>query len=267
MHSGRAVSATRGDQVYQAGRREGWDERRADGGQPQHGGRAPLLRGDEASGRTPPPAVNGSSIASARYRWRSHREGAQPPQLCVGREHHGRDLRVVRKGATPAFPGQHGFVGGSMGDDAVIVEGVDSPEAQDVALFDGAWRRPLNGPQGSQAPVHPGRNGCLALGARRATRRRGLGRESDGVPATFRRPGLPRSVHPGPPHLRPFAVAMAGKRVRSIQGLIRPERPMARVLVCRNATHRTADLWLGAKQRYQLCCFEQTRALNGSQAT
>jgi hypothetical protein len=27
--------------------------------------------------------------------------------------------------ATPAFPGQRGFVGGSMGDDAVIIEGVD----------------------------------------------------------------------------------------------------------------------------------------------
>jgi tRNA-splicing ligase RtcB (3'-phosphate/5'-hydroxy nucleic acid ligase) len=36
----------------------------------------------------------------------------------------------VRKGATPAFPGQRGFVGGSMGDDAVIIEGVDSPEAK-----------------------------------------------------------------------------------------------------------------------------------------
>jgi tRNA-splicing ligase RtcB (3'-phosphate/5'-hydroxy nucleic acid ligase) len=44
--------------------------------------------------------------------------------------HHGRDLLVVRKGATPAFPGQRGFVGGSMGDDAVIIEGVDSPEAR-----------------------------------------------------------------------------------------------------------------------------------------
>ena len=44
--------------------------------------------------------------------------------------HHGRDLWVVRKGATPAFPGQRGFVGGSMGDDAVILEGVDSPEAK-----------------------------------------------------------------------------------------------------------------------------------------
>lgn len=32
-------------------------------------------------------------------------------------------LVVVRKGATPAFPGQKGFVGGSMGDNSVILEG------------------------------------------------------------------------------------------------------------------------------------------------
>jgi tRNA-splicing ligase RtcB len=40
--------------------------------------------------------------------------------------HDGQEFVVVRKGATPAFPGQQGFVGGSMGDDAVIVEGVES---------------------------------------------------------------------------------------------------------------------------------------------
>ena len=46
------------------------------------------------------------------------------------RERHGdRDLWVVRKGATPAFPGQRGFVGGSMGDDAVILSGVESETA------------------------------------------------------------------------------------------------------------------------------------------
>jgi tRNA-splicing ligase RtcB len=44
--------------------------------------------------------------------------------------HDGRGLWVVRKGATPAFPGQRGFVGGSMGDAAVILEGVDSEEAK-----------------------------------------------------------------------------------------------------------------------------------------
>ncbi len=37
--------------------------------------------------------------------------------------HEGVELVVVRKGATPAFPGQLGFVGGSMADDAVIVRG------------------------------------------------------------------------------------------------------------------------------------------------
>jgi tRNA-splicing ligase RtcB len=38
-------------------------------------------------------------------------------------KHGGEEVIVVRKGATPAFPGQKGFVGGSMGDDAVIVQG------------------------------------------------------------------------------------------------------------------------------------------------
>ena len=38
-------------------------------------------------------------------------------------DHNGESVIVVRKGATPAFPGQKGFIGGSMGDDAVIVQG------------------------------------------------------------------------------------------------------------------------------------------------
>jgi tRNA-splicing ligase RtcB (3'-phosphate/5'-hydroxy nucleic acid ligase) len=50
---------------------------------------------------------------------------------------------VVRKGATPAFPGQRGFVGGSMGDDAVILEGVNTEEAGDAlySTVHGAGRR------------------------------------------------------------------------------------------------------------------------------
>src|SRR5213083_812747 len=49
-------------------------------------------------------------------------------------EHGGEPFYVVRKGATPAFPGQKGFVGGSMGDDAVIIQGVasDSAEVRDL---------------------------------------------------------------------------------------------------------------------------------------
>ena len=58
-------------------------------------------------------------------------------------EHNDEQLVVVRKGATPAFPGQLGFIGGSMGDDAVIVRGAppesiqseESATAQREALY------------------------------------------------------------------------------------------------------------------------------------
>lgn len=43
-------------------------------------------------------------------------------------KHQGEEYIVVRKGATPAFPGQKGFIGGSMGDDAVIVRGAETIE-------------------------------------------------------------------------------------------------------------------------------------------
>ena len=38
--------------------------------------------------------------------------------------HYGEEFWVVRKGATPAFPGQRGFIGGSMGDYSVVVHGL-----------------------------------------------------------------------------------------------------------------------------------------------
>jgi tRNA-splicing ligase RtcB len=49
-------------------------------------------------------------------------------------EHFGRSYWVIRKGCTPARPGQEGFVGGSMGDESVILEGVESAE-NEQALF------------------------------------------------------------------------------------------------------------------------------------
>jgi tRNA-splicing ligase RtcB len=45
-------------------------------------------------------------------------------------EHDGELYWVVRKGATPAFPGQKGFVGGTMAEPAVILEGVESEESK-----------------------------------------------------------------------------------------------------------------------------------------
>jgi tRNA-splicing ligase RtcB (3'-phosphate/5'-hydroxy nucleic acid ligase) len=54
--------------------------------------------------------------------------------------HDGKEYIVVRKGATPAFPGQKGFVGGSMGDNAVILQGAtngywETRTLQEAALF------------------------------------------------------------------------------------------------------------------------------------
>lgn len=49
-------------------------------------------------------------------------------------EHGGRKLWVVRKGATPAWPSQEGFVGGSMGENAVIIEGLESDQSR-AALY------------------------------------------------------------------------------------------------------------------------------------
>lgn len=46
--------------------------------------------------------------------------------------HSGKEYIVVRKGATPAAPGQKGFVGGSMGDISVILQGVDSEKSRNA---------------------------------------------------------------------------------------------------------------------------------------
>ena len=124
--------------------------------------------------------------------------------------HDGRDLWVVRKGATPAFPGQRGFVGGSMGDDAVILEGIDGVDAK-AALY---------------STVHgAGRLFGRTAAKKRFTRaemdawlvRRGvalMGADLDESPMAYRRlddvlthhATSARVVH----RLRPFAVVMAG---------------------------------------------------------
>ena len=49
-------------------------------------------------------------------------------------KHFGKDLWIIRKGSTPAYPYQKSFVGGSMGDLSYILEGKASPESE-AALF------------------------------------------------------------------------------------------------------------------------------------
>lgn len=64
--------------------------------------------------------------ASAEYEVHNHHNFAWKEV------HDGKEVIVVRKGATPLAPGQQGFVGGSMGDIAVIVERIDSDLARDA---------------------------------------------------------------------------------------------------------------------------------------
>ena len=44
--------------------------------------------------------------------------------------HFGDEYWVVRKGCTPAFPGQRGFIGSTMADISVVVEGIDSEDSK-----------------------------------------------------------------------------------------------------------------------------------------
>lgn len=46
-------------------------------------------------------------------------------------EHDGESYFVVRKGSTPAFPGQRSFIGSTMADTSVIVRGLDTPAAKE----------------------------------------------------------------------------------------------------------------------------------------
>jgi tRNA-splicing ligase RtcB len=46
--------------------------------------------------------------------------------------HFDTDVWVVRKGCTPAFPGQEGFVGATMGEPSVILRGTEDPAGRDL---------------------------------------------------------------------------------------------------------------------------------------
>jgi tRNA-splicing ligase RtcB len=48
--------------------------------------------------------------------------------------HFGEPWWVVRKGATPAYPGQAGFVGSTMGEPSVILEGAGHPDSE-LAMY------------------------------------------------------------------------------------------------------------------------------------
>ena len=67
-------------------------------------------------------------ILGARSEWEVHNHH----NFAWEEEHDGNRCIVVRKGATPAWPGQKCFIGGSMGDISVIAEGVATPGSKSL---------------------------------------------------------------------------------------------------------------------------------------
>ncbi len=131
------------------------------------------------------------------------------------------DVLVTRKGATPAAPGQWGFVGGSMGDDAVIIRGLPSTEAR-LGLYSamhGAGR--VMGRKQAAGVWKKGvckRPGLVDWNAERA-RVRALGVElrgagADEAPVCYKRLSDVVAAHGNTIQvmnaLRPIGVAMAG---------------------------------------------------------
>jgi tRNA-splicing ligase RtcB len=141
---------------------------------------------------------------------------------------------VVRKGCTPAWPGQEGFVGGSMGDQSVILEGVgtDDATASMNSTVHGAGRimsrtqaagkmrrRKVDGPDGHKVWVReqlkPGRVDWPAVQA--SLREQGIvlrGGGADEAPEVYRRLPDVLAAHGDSIRvkhtLRPLGVAMAG---------------------------------------------------------
>ena len=150
--------------------------------------------------------------------------------------HFGRDYWVVRKGCTPARRGQEGFVGGSMGDESVILEGVASREAEE-SLFStvhgagrvmsrrqaaGKTRRrklKVNGRKvWVEEQVKPGLVDWPAVQARlRAEGIVVVGGGADEAPEVYKRLPDVLAAHTGSirvkHRLRPLGVAMAGADV------------------------------------------------------
>jgi len=151
-------------------------------------------------------------------------------------EHFGRTYWVIRKGCTPARPGQEGFVGGSMGDESVILEGVAGAEAEE-SLFStvhgagrvmsrsqaaGRIRRRKQRVDGKkvwvQEQVTPGLVDWPAVQTR--LREQGIvvvGGGADEAPEVYKRLPEVLAAHSGSMRvkhrLRPLGVAMAGRDV------------------------------------------------------
>lgn len=144
--------------------------------------------------------------------------------------HFGETFWVVRKGCTPAWPGQKGFVGGSMGDLSVILEGVDSKDSvaslystvhgagrvmsRSVAAGKVSWKNDKDGKKVPQR-VSPGQIDWDRV--QEELRSKGLelrGGGADEAPAVYKDLRSVLDAHKGTIRilhtLKPIGVAMAG---------------------------------------------------------
>jgi tRNA-splicing ligase RtcB len=139
--------------------------------------------------------------------------------------HFGVDVWVIRKGCTPAFPGQEGFVGATMGEPSVILRGMDSGAGPELLYSTvhgagrvmsrtqaaGRWRRK----GGKRVQVKPG---AIDFGSVRSSLvEQGIelrGGAADEAPAAYKRLDEVLAAHADTievlHRLTPLGVAMAG---------------------------------------------------------
>jgi len=138
--------------------------------------------------------------------------------------HLGTECWVVRKGCTPAFPGQRGFVGGTMGDVSVILEGVESARSAEAlySTVHGAGRVMSRRAAAGKSKISKGRKISLGGGlvdwpeVRKGLWDAGIvvkGGGADEAPACYKRLPEVLEQHAGTIKvlhtLRPLGVAMA----------------------------------------------------------
>ncbi len=139
-------------------------------------------------------------------------------------EHFGEKYYVVRKGATPAFPGQYGFVGATMGDTSVIIRGVDGPKSREglYSTVHGAGRVMSRNQAAGKKRWRNGKVEYLSKGlvdwiaVKKAMKTRGIelrGGGADEAPECYKKLEEVLAYHAGTievvHRLRPIGVAMA----------------------------------------------------------
>jgi len=139
-------------------------------------------------------------------------------------EHFGQKYFVVRKGATPAFPGQYGFVGATMGDTSVIIRGVESEQSREglYSTVHGAGRVMSRTQAAGKKRWRNGKVEYLSAGlvdwkaAKKVMKARGIvlrGGGADEAPECYKKLEEVLAYHAGTievmHRLRPVGVAMA----------------------------------------------------------